>query len=62
MWSLLWIVLEIFCLLPRDSRTAKQVDEAIGRGLERVRWLIYGVILLGVLMLAVAGVALLLTP
>ncbi len=62
MWDLLLLILNLLCLLPKDAGKAKELDKAMSRRLERSRWLIYGVIFLGVLVLAVAGIALLLTP
>ncbi|MBM4069163.1 MAG: hypothetical protein FJ271_09495 [Planctomycetes bacterium] len=62
MWDLLLLILNVLCLLPKDSGKAKKLDQAMSRRLERSRWLIYGVIGLGVLVLAIAAIVLLLAP
>jgi hypothetical protein len=65
MWALAELVvfvLQMLSLMPRDPGSPAKVNEAMSRRLEPFRWLIYGVILFGVAMLACAGIALLFTP
>jgi TRAP-type mannitol/chloroaromatic compound transport system permease small subunit len=63
MWSLLEGLLVLLGLVGDvDSAKAKKFERTSNRALERLRWPIYGLILVAVLLLVVAGVALLLTP
>jgi hypothetical protein len=60
MWSILEIfvfVLELLTFLPRSPNTEQRSPKPYSAP-NWVRWSIYGVILMGVMMLALAGIAL----
>jgi hypothetical protein len=63
MWGLLEALMALFSLGgPIDPETGDKVHRASGRFLERIRWLIYGLILRSILLLMGVAVLLLLTP
>jgi hypothetical protein len=63
MWGLLEALMALFSLGGSiDPETGDKVHQASGRFLERIRWLIYGLIFLSILLLIGVGVLLLLVP
>ena len=65
MWAIvefIVLILQILCLFPRNPSSTAKIDEATSRRLERFRWLIYGLILFSIALLACIGIVLLVTP